>query len=163
MPVKKIRNVISLLSERIPVPAWFLLIGILAYGVLIPKLGFYLDDWYIVLHQKYFGAGSFIEFFKGDRQFFAYVYNVFVPLFKDSRIAWQVFAVLTHVFSAVVFWYLLETLNPTQKRFNLIAGLFFLVYPGFKFHWFAVMYSQIYFLYAVYILSLLLIDRKSVV
>ena len=156
MNLKKIHHSISLFSKRIPVPAWFLLIGILAYGLLIPNLGFYLDDWYIVLHQKYYGAGTFIEFFRGDRPFFAFVYDVFVPVFKDSRIAWQVFALLTHVLSAVVFWYLLEILIPKQKRFNFIAGLFFLVYPGFKFHWFAVMYSQVFFLYAVYFLSFIL-------
>ena len=157
--LNRIINRMNLLIQKVPIPFWFLALGILAYGLLTPKLGFYLDDWYIVLHQKYFGSGSFAEFFKGDRPFFAYVYNVFVPLLKDSRIAWQVFAVLTHTLSAVVFWYLLETLNPKQKRFNLITGLFFLVYPGFKFHWFAVMYSQVFFLYAVYFLSLLLMVK----
>lgn len=145
--------------RRIPVWFLFVILGIITYGLLISKMGFYLDDWYIVLFQKYFGAGHFAEFFKGDRPFFGFVYDIFVPIFKDSRIGWQLFALATHILTAIVFWYLLELLAPKHKWFNVIAGLFFLVYPGFKFHWFSVMYSQVFFLYAVYFLSFVLMVR----
>jgi hypothetical protein len=145
--------------KRVPDPVWLLLLGILAYGLLIPKLGFYLDDWYIVLFYKYFGAGNFSEFFLGDRPLFGIIYDVFVPIFRDSRIGWQIFVLLTHVLASTVFWQFLEILFPNRRRFNLMAAIFFLVYPGFKFHWFSVMYSQVFFLYAVYFLSFVLMIK----
>jgi hypothetical protein len=139
-----------------PVPLAILGVCILAYGLLTPKLGFYMDDWYIVLYQKIFGAGDYSRFFANDRPLFAYVYNVFVPIFKDSQLGWQLFAVFSHALAGVVFWRLLTMLFPTQKRFTAIASLLLVVYPGFKFHWFAVMYSQIFMLLAVYFLSYIL-------
>lgn len=154
-PKFKLEPILKRLGN-IPEPLWLLGIGIITYGLLIPHLGFYLDDWYIVLFQKYFGSGHFTEFFRGDRPFFGFIYDVFVPIFGDSQFAWQSFAVITHSLAAISLWFLLKSLLPDQKRFNLLTSIFFLVYPGFKFHWFAVMYSQVYLLYAIYFISFLL-------
>ncbi|MBA4384145.1 MAG: hypothetical protein C0410_05365 [Anaerolinea sp.] len=128
----------------------------LSYGLLIPWLGFYLDDWYIILFQKYFSAENFQLFFKEDRPLFGYVYQVFVPIFKDSRIGWQLFAVFSHALAAVCFWFLLRKVMPQRRKLAAVGALFFAVYPGFQFHWFSVMYSQVYMLFAVYFLSFIL-------
>lgn len=135
------------------IPFGLFVICILAYGVLAPWLGFYLDDWYIVYNQKLFGAQGFINFFRGDRPLFAYVYMVFVPLFKDSRLGWQLFAVFTHWLAVLSFWVLLRVLMPKQKMLAASAAFFFAVYPGFQCQWFSVMYSQVFLLMSVYILS----------
>lgn len=143
-------------AASLPMPIVLLGVCILAYGLLIPWLGFYLDDWYIVLFQKYFGAKQFSQFFELDRPLFGYVYQIFVPIFKDSRIAWQIFAVLAHTLAASCFWWLLVKLMPSRRRLAATAALFFVVYPGFQFHWFSVMYSQVFMLMAVYFLSYIL-------
>ena len=137
-------------------PFGLLVTCFLAYGVLAPWLGFYLDDWYIVYCQKLFGAGGFINFFKGDRPLLAYVYMIIVPILKDSRIGWQLFAVFTHWLAVVSFWYLLMILMPKQKTTVSIVAFLFAVYPGFQFQWFSVMYGQIYLLMSVYFLSYIL-------
>jgi hypothetical protein len=137
-------------------PLGLLATCILAYGVLAPWLGFYLDDWYIIYYQKLFGAGGFINFFRGDRPLLAYVYMVIVPILRDSRIGWQLFAVFTHWLAVVSFWYLLVILMPKQKTTASIVAFLFAVYPGFQFQWFSVMYSQVYLLMSVYFLSYIL-------
>lgn len=139
--------------NRIPEPVSILLICILTYGLLAPWLGFYLDDWYIILFQKYFGAGQFSLFFKGDRPLFGYIYQFFMAIFRDSKIGWQLFAVFAHALAAIVYWWLLVKIMPARRKLAFVAALFFVVYPGFKFHWFAVMYSQAYILYAIYFAS----------
>jgi hypothetical protein len=129
---------------------------ILTYGLLIPWLGFYLDDWYIVLFQKYFGPENFSLFFINDRPLFAYVYDVFVPLFRDSKLGWQIFDLLAHVLAASCFWWVLIKIMPSRRKLATIAALFYAVYPGFQFSWFSVMYSQVFMLYAIYFLSYIL-------
>lgn len=144
---------IKAILRKIPTPIYLFGICILTYGVLAPWLGFYLDDWYIVLYQKYFGAHDFSKFFAQDRPFFGYVYQVFVPIFKDSQLGWQLFAVFSHALSVICFWWLLRKMIPNKNRLVLMAAMFFAVYPGFQMHWFAVMYSQVFVLLAVYFLS----------
>lgn len=134
-------------------PIYLLGLSIVTYGLLAFSLGFYLDDWYIVLYQKYFGASGFLQFFKEDRPFFGYVYMVFLPIFKDSQIAWQLFAVFTRWLATLAFWQISTKLFPKHSKIWKWAAILFLVYPGFQFHWFSIMYSQVYFLLAVYFLS----------
>ncbi len=143
-------------ARRIPDWLWILGFSVLAYGLLIPGMGFYLDDWYIIYYQKVFGAGEFIQFFGNDRPFFAYIYMLFVPIFRDSALAWQIFTVATHALAGIAFWYLLKKLLPGHDFLTACAAAFFIVYPGFKFHWFSVMYSQVFILMAVYFLSYIL-------
>lgn len=130
----------------------FLLCG-LSYGLTAGKLGFFLDDWYIIWTYRVFGTDRFFEFFLRDRPLFSFVYRVFVPLIKESPLGWQIFAVFAKWLSAMTLWWLLKLLLPEKRWFTYAVAALFLVYPGFKFHYFSVMYSQNYILLAIYILS----------
>lgn len=140
-------------SNRFVFPGILLFLTVLTYGLFAFRQGFYLDDWYITLYQKYFGAAGFIKFFQEDRPFLGYVYRIFVPIFGDSSTAWQIFAVFTRWLVSLTFWGVLNELFPSRKKLWKWAAILFLVYPGFKFHWFAIMYSQVYLLMAVYFVS----------
>lgn len=132
-----------------------LLLGItvITYGLFAFSLGFFLDDWIIVYYQKFFGGSGFFEFYREDRPFFAYIYRVFLPIFGDSPSAWQIFALFTRWLATLTFWLVLGRLFPAQKKLWKWAAVLFLIYPGFQFHWFAIMYSLVYLLMAVYFLS----------
>lgn len=130
-----------------------LLLGSLSYGLTMGKLGYFLDDWYIIWTYKVFGTDKFIDFFLRDRPLFSYVYRAFIPLIKDSPLSWQIFAIFTKWLSAMALWWLLKFLLPEKKWFTYAVAALFLVYPGFKFHYFVVMYSQAYALFAIYLLS----------
>ncbi len=140
-----------------------LILSGLSYGLLAPKMGFFLDDWYIVSTYRVFGVSGFTEYFRGDRPLLSYIYLIFMPIFKDSLMAWQIFAVFTKWLSALMFWILLEMLLPGKRLFTYATVLLFGIYPGFKFHYFVIMYSQTYFLLAVYFTSyiLMLISFRS--
>lgn len=130
-----------------------LIISGLSYGLLANKMGFFLDDWYIVSTYRIFGISGFINYFRGDRPLLSYVYLVFMPMFKDSILAWQVFAIFSKWLSALIFWILLKMLLPDNKLFTYATAMLFGVYPGFKFHYFVIMYSQTYILMAAYFAS----------
>ena len=130
-----------------------LVICFLSYAVALGKVGFFLDDWYIIWTYRTFGTAKFAEFFKGDRPLFSYVYRFFIPIFKDSAFGWQLFAIFTKWLSALSLWVLLRMLLPQRKWLTYAVAAIFLVYPGFKFHYFSVMKSQGYALFTIYILS----------
>ena len=154
--MKKILDRIINFISGIPVPIAILGLTVIAYGLFIPWQGFYLDDWYIVLYQDFVSATDFSSFFYQDRPLFGYVYQVFIPIFRDSRLAWQIFTIFTHALAASVYWYLLVRLLPSRKRVATAAAFLFVVYPGFESHWFSVMYGQVFMLMAIYFLSYIL-------
>ena len=133
--------------------AGLLLICGLSYGLTASKLGFFLDDWLIIWTYRVFGTNKFYDFFLRDRPLFSYVYKVFIPIIKDSLLGWQFFAIFTKWLSAMTLWWLQKLLLPEKKWFTYAVSALFLVYPGFKFHYFVVMYSQNYALLAIYLLS----------
>jgi len=130
-----------------------LLICLLSYGLIAGKLGFFLDDWYIIWTYRTFGATKFVEFFEGDRPLFSMVYRIFIPLIKDNPLVWQYFAIFTKWLSAFTLWQLLRLIMPEKKWFAYSAAALFAVYPGFKFHYFSVMYGQNYAILTIYFLS----------
>ena len=76
-----------------------------------------------------------------------------MPIFKDSILGWQIFALIAKWLSALVLWCLLNLTIPTHRFFNYSVALLFAIFPGFKFHNFVIMYSQTYMLFVVYLLS----------
>ena len=75
---------------------------------------FYLDDWYIMLNYKALGAASFKGFLLQTGRCLA-TSEVFVPIFKDSRLGWQAFALVTHL-AAYSFFLALTTIEPSLKN-----------------------------------------------
>jgi len=145
-------------------PSGLLIICLLSYGLIAGKLGFFLDDWYIIWTYRTFGTAKFVEFFENDRPLFSIVYRIFIPLIKDNPLVWQYFAIFTKWLSAIALWKLLSLMMPEKKWFTYSAAALFAVYPGFKFHYFSVMYGQNYAILTIYFLSyifMILGMRKS--
>jgi len=125
----------------------------LSYGFTAGKLGFALDDWYIIWTYRTFGAAKYVAFFQGDRPLFSFIYRIFIPIIKDSPLSWQLFAIFTKWLASLTLWALLRMLLPKKKWFAYAVAALFAVYTGFKFHYFAVMYAQNYAIFAIYFLS----------
>lgn len=158
----KFQHSVNALLLKFHFPIFLLGLTFLAYGLYATSLGFFLDDWYIARHQNIFGGSGFFQFFQEDRPFLSYVYRVFVPIFGDNPTAWQIFDLFTRWLTAVSFWVVLNNLFPNQKKIWKWSAILFLIYPGFQFHWFAIMYSQVYFLMAVYFVSFLLMQKAII-
>ena len=133
-----------------------ILLGVIlvAYGLFIPWLGFYLDDWYIVWFRHFFGSQAFSQFFAQDRPFLSWIYILITPILGDSPIAWQSFGVITRWLLGLAAWDLFKQIWPRQEKEAALGALFFSIFPGFQFHWFSVQYSQLYLVEAGMFFSL---------
>ncbi len=136
------------------IPLAFLFLCLLAYGLLIPWLGFYWDDWPYTWFSHTLGPLGLLKALAEDRPFLAGIYMVSTTLFGRYPIAWQLFAIFTRWLSVVAFWWTLRQIWPGHLRQVTWAALLFAVYPGFLQHWISVIYSQAYLLFAAFLFSL---------
>ncbi len=123
-------------SER-SIPLLFLLVTIVAYGLLLPLTGFYWDDWPFAWIAKFLGPQEFLPAFAGVRPFLGPIFFVTTSLIPPVPIYWQIFAILIRFISGLSAWFALNQIWPRYKRQTLIASLVFLVFPGYSQHWVA--------------------------
>lgn len=148
------------LRERLPrltprsVPVVLLLVCLAGFGLLIPWLGFYQDDWYQIWFERAFGSGVFVNFFAIERPFIAIIYMLTTPLVGTSPLSWQIFALFSRWLAALAVWWTLKTTWPRNLRLAIWATLAFTLYPGFRQQWVAVIYSQYFLQMAAQVTSL---------
>jgi len=143
--VKRLKNS----SWKIPV--LLLLLTILAYGLLIPTLGFYFDDWPVIYMIQ--SGADFQEFYQYDRPFSAWTYVVTAPIFGTSSILWHTFTLLLRWLTSWLLWWVLKLIWPNHEREAAWIALLFSVHPVFLQQSIAVAYSQHFITYALFFLS----------
>jgi len=113
-------------------PAVLLVIGLAAYGWLIPNLGFYWDDWESVfLNSLHNPSISFSFNYYAERPFSALSYLVFFQFLKETPLAWQLLALFLR-WGGILFLY--STLNavwPERQTIHRWIGVLLYVFPGY--------------------------------
>ncbi len=76
-----------------------LVVCILAFGLLIPTLGLYWDDWPVIWLAEAMGTEGYWDFYQYDRPFSAWTYILIIPLLGTKPIIWHIFtfAIKTHL------------------------------------------------------------------
>jgi hypothetical protein len=74
------------------IPLLFLIVTILAYGLLLPLTGFYWDDWPFAWIARFLGPAEFLPAFAGVRPFLGPIFFVTTNLIPPVPIYWQIFA-----------------------------------------------------------------------
>jgi len=141
---------------------WLLLaLTILGFGLMIPFLGYFMDDWYLIWFKHTFGALQFPNYFAFDRPLMGYFYIVANTLLfnSESPIVWNIFGLLMRWVSILALWQFLNILWPKNIRQNSWVALLAAVFPGFLQHWFIFMYSFSYFCLASFFFSLTLMIK----
>ena len=119
------------ISETVIALSVITITTLLSYGSLIPQLGFYRDDWYMLLAGQTEGAQGIINLFAIDRPLIGYIYALDYALLGSSVIGWHFYALFLRLLGSVGFFYLLRVIWPEKKFETTIAALLFAVYPGF--------------------------------
>lgn len=151
-------------SER-TIPFAILFTCILSYGLLIPWLGFYWDDWPYIWFTKTLGASGFTDVFSHDRPFLALLYSINLPTLGTNPIVWQIFALAWRWLASLIFWKLFRLLWPDRPRQAVWAAMLFAVYPGFGQQWISVIYSEAFILLSAFLASMavmLAVVRKKI-
>lgn len=145
------RQTIKLAS--IKVPLFLLLVCILAYGLLIPSLGYYWDDWPYAWINHMFGPAGYPEFVALDRPYSAWIFMGLTWLYGEQPLGYHLNSLMLYWLCATLFWWLIRLLWPDHPREALWAALLFAVYPGFLGHPNAIIYNHHYTAMALYLFS----------
>lgn len=104
---------------------------VITYGVSIPKLGYYHDDWFVLWSGHVRGAESIISLFSTDRPFMGVVYSYVYRLLGDAVINWHLYALLWRFIGGLAFFWILRLIWPSHKYITTLMAVLFIVYPGF--------------------------------
>jgi len=140
-------------------PIILLLVAILAYGLLIPHLGFYWDDLPISWIRYQLGAEALTRYFSTNRPVWGLLYQLTTSVIPDEPIYWQIFALIWRWLGAVIVFAIVEKLWKGKPRLALGVALLFLIYPGFTQQWSAFLYSHFFIVLFFFLLSYLLMLR----
>jgi hypothetical protein len=140
-------------SER-SIPLLFLLVTLVAYGLLLPLTGFYWDDWPFAWMARFLGPQEFIPAFAAVRPFLGPIFFVTTSLIPPVPLYWQIFALIIRFLAVLSAWFALNQIWPHHKRQTLLTSLLFLVFPGYSQHWVALTHiNQEWIPFIFYLLS----------
>ncbi|HPC06956.1 MAG TPA: hypothetical protein PLI60_09570, partial [Anaerolineaceae bacterium] len=144
--------------KNLNLPAWaeplvILLVCVLAYGLVIPWLGFYWDDWAFLFIRTQLGAEGLTRYFATNRPFIAWIPQVTIPLLGTKPWKWHVFMLLVRAASAVSVWWVIRLAWQKRRSIALWAALLFAVYPGFDQQPIAINYSNFFLLFTFLMVS----------
>ncbi len=125
-----------------------------AYGLVIPWLGFYWDDFPIAWIAATMGGGGLARYFATNRPFWGLIYQITTPLLGSSPLVWQITALGLRFATGLSFWWLLRLIWPRQKRFAGWAAALFVVYPGFSEQFISFVFSHFFIVLNLFLLSL---------
>lgn len=142
------------ITKYLPFPLFQALIAILAFGLLIPQLGFYWDDWPMIFLAEQGSAELLKGFYSYIRPLSFWTYSVTFPILGVTPLHWHIFLLILRLLTAVQLWLILRLLWPRAERIAAMAGILFLVYPSFSQGPIAVAYSQHFVVYNLFLFSL---------
>jgi hypothetical protein len=111
-------------------PFALLLVGLVAYGLLAPKLGFYWDDWQDVYLYYLHNPSISFQFFS-FRPLSALPYVVLFPILKMTPVVWQLVAILLRWAAICFFYFTLTVIWPERVWQNRWIGALLFVFPGY--------------------------------
>jgi len=133
-----------------------LVVGVLAYGLLLPQMGFYWDELPMSWIRYELGPEAMTKYFSTNRPVWGILYQLTTHVLPHIPIYWEVFALVLRWGSSVLVWQIATNLWPGNREFALIAGVAFLLYPGFNQQWTSYLYSHFFIVLCFLLLSFLL-------
>ena len=93
--------------SRFAVPALLMAVCGLSFGVLIPWLGFYWDDWPLAWFTEVLGPQGFIGY-APYRPFSGVLYAISTAIVGKMPFGWHLYGLLWRWLAAVSLWWLLD-------------------------------------------------------
>ena len=143
-----------LAKNRIAPSLFMVGLAIGAFGLLIPRFGFFWDDWPNVWFLHLFGPAGTLRAYTVDRPFMGVVYLFTTSWLGVEPGPWHLFALTTRILSALAFWSLVKRIWPGESARNLAIALLFLIYPSFRQQPVAIIYGHFFLLFAIHLASL---------
>jgi hypothetical protein len=144
-------------------PVALLVLLVLSFGLLIPWLGFYWDDWPAIMVARLQGIGGYWAFYQIDRPLSAWTFMLTAPLLGVRPVAWHIFTLLLRWVTALGLWFSLRLLWPRRAQAAAWIAVLFAVYPAFDLQPVSVAFSQHWITYALFFVSIaaMLLSQRS--
>jgi hypothetical protein len=145
--------------RRISFQTWTIPIALLifctfSFGLLVPMVGFYWDDWPTLWQYHMFGNQGFSEAYSVDRPFLAWIFMLTTPFIGESVMGWQIFNLLALWLCCLSFWWMLRNVWPGRTLQVTGMAFLFAVYPSFSQHYVAMIYSHHYLVFTLCLFSI---------
>ena len=134
--IKKIK------SENLTTFLLIFFLCLLAYGLLIPWMGFYWDDWVFAWTINFLGPKEFISSFLPFRPFLGPIFALTTSIVGVSPLSWQLFGLFVRICTGLAAFWSLRQIWPKAYLQTLLASLFFVVFPGYNQQWVALTHSN---------------------
>jgi len=158
-----LKKYFDLQKGRVHPSVTLLFAAILAYGLLIPQLGFYWDDLPMSWIRYQLGVEAMTKYFSTNRPVWALLYQITTRILPHVPIYWQVFALFWRWLGAVTLWAIIKKLFPQREKFALTLSLLFLLYPGFNQQSVSYLFSHFFIVLFFFLLSYLLMLRGKTI
>ena len=144
----------ELLGAPLTAAGLLLIVTLLSYGLVIPRLGFYWDSWGMNWIAQTRGPAGLAQYFSTNRPVWGLLYQLTLPALGGSPLPWQIFGLLWRWLTSLALWGVLRLLWPRQPEPALWASLLFTVYPGFQQQSIALLYSHFEIVLTAFLASL---------
>lgn len=148
--VKRIKTILSVLIKPELTILW---VGLLTYGIFIPILGVYWDDIALTWFKDVYGNAGLAKYFSTERPFWGLFYQLNMSLLGHEPWKWQVFGLFWRLMASYGLYFLIRQLWKENREPALIAGLVYLLYPGFEQQFIANTYGHFFLVFSAYFFS----------
>ncbi len=135
-------------------PVLLFLLCLSVFGLFIPFLGFYWDDFPYLWFRHAAGVSGVMQALALDRPLLAAVYWLPMSILGETPLAWQLAAILARWLFTWSMYAFLKNLWPDKLNEIKLITLLALVFPGFKQQWVSVIYTHVFIVFALYFFSL---------
>ncbi len=112
-------------------PAILFFFALISFGIYIPRLGLFGDDWIYLYSYHVAGSAGYPAFVAYDRPFSAWIYQLTSTLFSERVWAYHTFLFFLRWLSGVLLWLILKVVWPKKPRQILSIAILFTIYPAF--------------------------------
>lgn len=154
--LSQIKSVMKIKFPTWTIPLALFAVCVAAFGLFIPTLGFYQDDWHPIYYAYSKGIPSLWEMFLYDtRPFAAWPMVIAFPILGFKPQNWHIFALLLRWLTVVTVWAFFRAIWPKNIREITWAAFLFAIYPLFKLQPLAVIYTLHWVAYLLFAFSML--------
>jgi hypothetical protein len=131
------------------------ILAVIAYGLLLPQMGFYWDELPISWIRYELGPEALTRYFSTNRPVWGLLYQLTTRILPQIPIYWEVSALFWRWMTAVLVWGIVRELWLGRWQFALIVSMLFLLYPGFNQQWTSLLYTHFFIVLCFFLISFL--------
>jgi hypothetical protein len=130
------------------------LVCLVAYGIYLPWMGFYWDDWPWIWRYHVYGLQAIRQIDAAFRPLAGIVLWIGARLAGESAFGWQIYNFIIRWLGGVALWWSLRQIWPKRRKTAVFGAILFSLYPGFGQQFISINSSRHLFPLVFFILSI---------